>query len=121
GRVAHRCECAEPDSKLRRFLALAGIEYTPMLRETPYKRGVPPQIKRRERAIAKRNHNAWYAALVAQYGEVCLHCGATDHLKIDHVVSVARGGKSEYENVQLLCGTCNTAKGKLVYDCRPTE
>ncbi|MEL6272546.1 MAG: HNH endonuclease signature motif containing protein, partial [Chloroflexota bacterium] len=86
-----------------------------------YKRGVPPQVKRRERAIAKRNYNAWYAALVEQYGKVCLHCGATDDLKIDHVVSVARGGKSEYENMQLLCATCNTAKSKLVYDCRPTE
>lgn len=118
GRVAHRCECAKPDSKLRKFMALARLDYAPALRETPYKRSVPPQVKRRERATMRRHYDKWYAALVAQYGEKCQHCGATENLVVDHVLPIARGGKSALDNLQLLCATCNTAKGKFVYDCR---
>jgi 5-methylcytosine-specific restriction endonuclease McrA len=69
----------------------------------------------------RRNYDAWYAALVEQYGERCQHCGTSaddDNLVVDHVVSIARGGKSEFGNLQLLCATCNAATGKLVYDCR---
>ena len=119
GRVAHRCGCADDDSRLRRFLALADVDYTPSLMDTHYKRGVPPQIKRRERATLRRNRDEWYAALVERYGERCLHCGTTEDLVLDHIQSVAKGGKSALGNMQLLCAACNTAKGKLIYDCRP--
>lgn len=120
-RMVHRCECANPDSPLSRFLALAvpPKTYQPHLRATPYKRGVPPQIKRRERAVMRNNYKHWYSGLVSQYSERCMHCGSTENLVIDHVIPVAKGGKSELENLQLLCAVCNSAKGKLIYDCRP--
>ena len=120
GRVAHRCECAAVDSRLRRFLARAGLDYVPSLMDAPYKRGVPPQIKRRERATLRRNRQVWYAELVARDGEQCAHCVSPDDLVLDHVQSVAKGGQSTPENLQLLCAGCNTAKGKLVYNCQAT-
>lgn len=41
----------------------------------------------------------------------CKQCGATEHLCIDHVVPVSRGGDSSSGNLQVLCFSCNTKKG----------
>lgn len=90
----------------------------PRLRATPYKRGVPPQVKRRERYTLRKHYAAWFTTLTERDGARCQHCGAEDALVLDHVVSIARGGRSELDNLQILCAACNTAKGKLVYDCR---
>lgn len=68
----------------------------------------------------QRYRQRWYAALVETYGERCLHCGTSDGLVVDHVCPVAKGGHSALDNVQLLCAACNTAKGKLMFDCRPS-
>jgi 5-methylcytosine-specific restriction endonuclease McrA len=118
GRGSRRCECGDDDSDLRRFLARGGGEFAARWRETPYKRGVPPQIKRRERATLRAHYTVWYAALVEHYGARCLNCGANEHLAIDHVIPIAKGGESALENLQLLCAECNRLKGKLVVDCR---
>lgn len=88
---------------------------------TPYKRGVPPQIKRRERNTLRRHYAEWFAALSATYGATCANCDvplAEEKLVIDHVLPIAKGGQSIYENLQLLCGECNRIKGKLYIDCR---
>ncbi len=119
GRLAHRCRCAEPESRLRRFLARGGREYTPQHTQTATRWAVPPQVKRRERALLRANYAAWYSALVVKYGERCASCGADEALALDHVLPVARGGCSTLENLQLLCGICNRLKGKLQVDCRP--
>lgn len=119
GRVQHRCRCAADDSDLRRFLARRPAGYSPLWMPVPYQRAVPPQIKRRERMLMRRNYAEWYAALVQQFGECCANCGtADDSLVIDHILSIARGGLSELGNLQLLCAECNRLKGKLVIDCR---
>lgn len=121
GRVAHRCDCAKQDSALRQFLARSAPaqEYVAIWREAPYKRGVPPQIKRRERNTLKRNYAAWFAACVAAHGEQCLNCGDADgKLVLDHVLPIAKGGLSTQGNMQLLCAVCNRIKGKLWIDCR---
>lgn len=41
----------------------------------------------------------------------CVRCGSTERLEVDHVISLARGGSSEVENLQTLCLPCNRAKG----------
>lgn len=119
GRVQHRCACADEASRLRQFLARnPHCQYTPHWMTAPYQRGVPPQVKRRERAILRKHYRAWYADLVAVAGEQCAHCGTSDPpLVIDHVLSIAKGGKSIRDNLQLLCAECNRLKGKLWYDC----
>jgi 5-methylcytosine-specific restriction protein A len=49
-------------------------------------------------------------------GSCCLnpHCDKLDErLTCDHIVAVACGGTDALSNLQTLCGTCNSRKGKL--------
>jgi HNH endonuclease len=41
----------------------------------------------------------------------CRECGHGFDLQYDHVIPVALGGATSVENLQLLCGDCNRAKG----------
>lgn len=44
----------------------------------------------------------------------CRCCGISERyaqLEIDHIVPIAKGGKSTYENLQTLCHKCNVEKG----------
>jgi len=41
----------------------------------------------------------------------CRECGNGFDLQYDHVIPLALGGASSVENLQLLCGDCNRAKG----------
>lgn len=124
GKVAHRCGCDAEDSHLHQFFARstpAVSDYYPRWMMTHYKRGVPPQIKRKERYTLRKHHQEWYQALVLQHGEQCLNCGITaqdSKLVLDHMISIAKGGLSELDNLQILCETCNRIKGKLCIDCR---
>ena len=53
------------------------------------------------------------------YGHKCLCCGRTDvKLTIDHVIPTFHGGKHCAENVQPLCGPCNSRKKDKVIDYR---
>jgi hypothetical protein len=51
------------------------------------------------------------ARILERDGFTCQHCGSTEHLCIDHVLPVSRGGDSSDENLQTLCLSCNTKKG----------
>ncbi len=41
----------------------------------------------------------------------CQSCGSKEHLCIDHILPVSRGGDSSDDNLQTLCMSCNTSKG----------
>jgi 5-methylcytosine-specific restriction endonuclease McrA len=41
----------------------------------------------------------------------CQYCGNTDHLTIDHVYPLSRGGRTTWENVVTACRSCNGRKG----------
>lgn len=118
GRVAHRCQCHKPDSNIGRFMERGSKLYQASYRDTHYKRGVPPQIKKRERATMRKHYKQWYQDLADSYGERCANCGDRENLVVDHIMSIAKGGLSEPANLQLLCATCNGIKGKLIIDCR---
>ncbi len=118
GCLIRRCNCHEPGSDLARFMARGGRGAGPWPRAQPYKRAVPPQIKRRERATLRARHERWHRQLAEDFGEGCANCGATDSLVLDHIVPIAKGGPSALDNLQLLCAECNRLKGKLVIDCR---
>ncbi len=118
GRVNHRCACEEPESDLKRFLARGGRAYLPKRRQSAPQWAVPPQIKRRERGKLQRHHRDWYLRLAVEGGERCANCGAGEKLVLDHVTPIARGGRTELGNLQLLCAECNRLKGKLMIDCR---
>ncbi|MYD10004.1 MAG: HNH endonuclease [Chloroflexi bacterium] len=118
GRLARRCQCHTPHSDLARFMARGGRPCAPLLRSSAYKRAVPPQVKRRERQALRANYAGWHQSLAAEHGERCANCGAPDNTVLDHIVPIAKGGRSRYDNLQLLCAECNRVKGKLAIDCR---
>lgn len=57
--------------------------------------------------------------LLDKYGHKCLCCGATDKkLERDHVIPLGPPHSDEISNIQPLCRTCNTRKGRKVIDYR---
>lgn len=40
----------------------------------------------------------------------CSYCGASDHLSVDHIVPLSRGGTHEPTNLTCACRVCNSAK-----------
>ena len=118
GRLTQRCACQEPESNLKRFLARGGRAYLPKLRQSAPQWAAPPQVKRRERGALRRHRREWYRQLAADAGERCANCGIVENLVLDHVIPIARGGRSQLGNLQLLCAECNRLKGKLMIDCR---
>lgn len=80
------------------------------------------QIKSRS-----KKHNVEFNLSVEQlrkltydcYGTNCLFCDkiiTISNYVYDHIIPVAKGGKSVIDNLQLLCKSCNTRKGSLDQD-----
>ncbi len=71
-----------------------------------------PSSKKTERKTpSKKEKDALY---VLQHGR-CMCCGIKldiAHMHSDHKIPVARNGSNAITNKQLLCGPCNTRKGK---------
>lgn len=44
----------------------------------------------------------------------CRKCGRQDNLEIDHIFPISKGGKSQFDNLQTLCHTCNVAKSNTI-------
>ena len=58
-------------------------------------------------------------AILDFYGHKCLCCGRDNvKLTIDHVVPIFQGGKHSADNVQPLCGPCNSRKKDKHIDYR---
>lgn len=58
-------------------------------------------------------------SLVDYYDYKCLCCGRSDvKLTADHVIPVSKGGTSNIDNIQPLCGPCNSSKGVKETDYR---
>jgi 5-methylcytosine-specific restriction endonuclease McrA len=56
--------------------------------------------------------------LCAAYDNRCLCCGEKTKLTVDHVVPVSKGGRNSIDNIQPLCQSCNSKKGRQVIDYR---
>ncbi len=52
------------------------------------------------------------------YGSRCLCCGKKRKLTADHVTPVSKRGTSNIDNIQPLCGPCNSSKGDKSTDYR---
>lgn len=51
-------------------------------------------------------------------GYRCRRCGISHrwgYLEVDHIIPIAKGGKSTYNNLQTLCHNCNVKKGDSLY------
>ena len=49
-------------------------------------------------------------AILEADGHKCRKCGATENLKVDHIVPIDHGGQSTFENGQTLCHECHRRK-----------
>lgn len=74
---------------------------------------VPPEQIRKEREKARKlRQTSWWRQRIG--AGVCYHCGqrfSQDQLTMDHLLPLARGGKTTKKNVVVSCKACNTAKG----------
>lgn len=61
---------------------------------------------------------AEWKALCKKYKYRCLCCGKRRKLTADHVIPVSKGGSSNIENIQPLCGPCNSSKRDKIKDYR---
>jgi 5-methylcytosine-specific restriction endonuclease McrA len=59
-----------------------------------------------------------WRAMCAWFGNVCLRCGGSSKLSIDHVVPLAKGGANTIANLQPLCKLCNSIKHTKIIDYR---
>ena len=41
----------------------------------------------------------------------CVACDGFKRLSVDHIIPVSQGGSNDNDNLQTLCGPCNSAKG----------
>jgi 5-methylcytosine-specific restriction endonuclease McrA len=94
-------------------------------RQKAYERANPERkhaIRHNRSARKKKNGGtftgAQWRALCDWFGNVCLCCGVSSLLTIDHVVPVAKGGVNSIDNLQPLCGRCNARKCAKTTDYR---
>lgn len=105
-----------------------------------YQRADPERRRRNERLYAQRHPEAnriktnrrrtrmtaaggsftaaEWKALCKRYGNRCLCCGKRRKLTADHVIPVSKGGTSNIDNIQPLCGPCNSSKRDKTTDYR---
>jgi hypothetical protein len=44
----------------------------------------------------------------------CVRCGSNHRLEYDHIIPITQGGSNTERNIQLLCESCNRAKGDSI-------
>jgi len=62
------------------------------------------------------NYSDW-EKLKEKFGYTCLMCGRKEpeiKLTVDHIVPIYCGGSNLLENIQPLCGQCNSSKGTRI-------
>jgi len=51
-------------------------------------------------------------AVFQRDGFRCCHCGSQNQLRADHIISESNGGPTVLENLETLCNSCNSRKGR---------
>ncbi len=72
----------------------------------------PEDIKRERSKARELRASQWWRQQIGQ--GVCHHCQkkcVREELTMDHLIPLARGGKTTKRNVVVSCKTCNSLKG----------
>ncbi len=75
----------------------------------------PEHVRRERRKAQELRDSQWWRQQVGS--GICRHCEkkvGKERLTMDHVIPVARGGKSAKNNVVPSCKACNATKGHLL-------
>lgn len=72
---------------------------------------------KRRGAAGEVKYSDW-VDLCNKYENKCLCCGSKEKMTIDHVIPLILGGTNSIENIQPLCGSCNSKKGIKIKDYR---
>lgn len=95
-------------------------EYSREWREAnPDKAAANSRNRRAREAGAEGSHTAEDVAAMFDRWPNCLCCGTDKKLTVDHVVPLDAGGSGWPDNLQTLCGGCNSSKGVKTADYRP--
>jgi uncharacterized protein YdaU (DUF1376 family) len=85
------------------------------------KNGRALRSERMAEARRKGTHTAEeWASLVAFCGGSCVRCGSDERIVKDHITPIYQGGSDAIDNLQPLCGRCNSSKGPDATDLRPS-
>lgn len=93
---------------------LAGYTYDSSEEERPLFSFLPDAWDDPRRRPRLRVSPALSRTVIERDGPGCQHCGTEDNPTIDHVIPVVRGGTNDLDNLQVLCGSCNSRKGARV-------
>ena len=84
-----------------------------MVRSPSWETKVPAVIMMREYVKQKTEVRFSKSNLYLRDQYKCLYCGGQfkrQHLSMDHVLPISRGGKTNWENIVAACNRCNNAK-----------
>jgi 5-methylcytosine-specific restriction endonuclease McrA len=116
--INHRDQCLAYHARRREYYNALARQYS--------KRNIRKMIVRGHlrRLIIRSSANpltiAQWDAICEHYGNICLCCGESKKLTIDHIIPLSRNGTHTADNIQPLCHSCNARKGnRHMTDYRP--
>jgi hypothetical protein len=90
------------ESNLSRIISIIEDYLKAKNRASEYK------VRRRVASIICNKHRS---KLLILSNNMCVKCGVSNDLTIDHIIPVKSGGSNKIDNLQILCRSCNSRKG----------
>jgi 5-methylcytosine-specific restriction endonuclease McrA len=124
-KTCSQCGLVKPLSEYHRSGDYGTVQPCKDCRAEWYKTHNLQQVARNHNAKAKRVGCAGtltaadLADILQEQGAACLVCQATEHLHFDHVISFYCKGSNTRDNIQILCASHNSSKGRMCIDYRP--